>query len=109
MKRFGVSGEAVGRAKAAIAQNYFGRLETIDGVGDDLAYYEALGDWKLTSAYLSDIQKVTPQRVMDVPRKYLTFRISGFLNTFPSPSSATCRRPNIRPLYSIRLRHSVEA
>jgi zinc protease len=83
VKRFGVSGEAVGRAKAAIAQNYFGRLETVDGVGDDLATYEALGDWKLTSAYLSDIQKVTPQRVMEVARKYLTFTNLGVFEYVP--------------------------
>ncbi|HTG73253.1 MAG TPA: pitrilysin family protein [Terriglobia bacterium] len=83
VKRFGVSGEAVGRAKAAIAQNYFGRLETVDGVGDDLASYEAFGDWKLTSAYLSDIQKVTPQRVMDVARKYLTFTNLGVFEYLP--------------------------
>ena len=83
VKRFGVSGEAVARAKAAIAQNYFGRLETVDGVGDELAYYEALGDWKLTSTYLSDIQKVTPQRVMDVARKYLTFTNLGVFEYLP--------------------------
>jgi len=72
VKRFGVSAESVARAKAAIARDYFGRQETVDGVGDDLAYYEALGGWKLASTYLSDIQKVTPQRVMDAARKFLT-------------------------------------
>ena len=72
IKRFGVSGEAVARAKAAIAQTRLGKLETVDGVGDTLAYYEALRDWNLSSTYLTDIQRVTPQRVMDAARKYLT-------------------------------------
>jgi zinc protease len=73
IKRFGVTGEAVARAKAAIAQDYLSRLETVEGVGDNLAYYEALGDWKLSSTYLSDLQQVTPQRVLEAARKYLTF------------------------------------
>jgi zinc protease len=42
VKRFGATGEAVGRAKAAIAQDYLSRLETVEGVGTTLAYYEAL-------------------------------------------------------------------
>ncbi len=71
VKRFGVTGEAVARAKAAIAQDYFARFETVDGTGDELAIYEALGDWKRSTAYLDDIDKVTPQRVMDAARKYL--------------------------------------
>ena len=79
VKRFGVTGEAVARAKAAIAQAYFGRLETVDGIGDELSYYEALGDWKLSSAYLADIQKVTPQTILDVARKVL---VNGNLSVF---------------------------
>jgi zinc protease len=71
VKRFGVTAEATARAKATIAQDYFGRLETVDGIGDELAYYEALGDWKRSSAYLADIQKVTPQRIADAAKKYL--------------------------------------
>jgi zinc protease len=71
VKRFGVTGEAVARAKAGIAQDYFARLETVDGMGDELAYYEAQGDWKRSSAYLAEIQKVTPQRINDAARKYL--------------------------------------
>ena len=73
IKRFGVSGESVSRAKVTIAQEYFENLETVNGLADDLAYYESLGDWKLSSSYLFDIQRVTPQRVMDAARKYLTF------------------------------------
>ena len=83
VKRFGVSGESVARARAAIAQNYLGRLETVGGLGGDLAHYEALGDWKLSATYLADIQKVTPQRVMEVARKYLTFANLGVFEYLP--------------------------
>jgi zinc protease len=71
VKRFGVTGEAVARAKAAIAHDYFERFETVDGTGDELAYYEALGDWKRSSAYLSAIQRATPETILNAARKYL--------------------------------------
>ena len=72
VKRFGVSNEAVARAKVAVALNHLGELETIDGLGKSLAYYESLRDWTLSSTYLSDLQRVTPQRMMDAARKHLT-------------------------------------
>jgi zinc protease len=71
VKRFGVSAEAVARAKAAIAQDHFSRMETVDAIGDSLAYYEALKDWNWSSTYLNDIQRVTADRVMNAARKYL--------------------------------------
>jgi zinc protease len=83
IKRFGVSGEAVARAKASIAASYFGRLETVDGAGDDIAKYEALGDWKLSATHLTGIQQVTPARVMEVARKYLTFANLSVLEYLP--------------------------
>jgi zinc protease len=71
VKRFGVTGEAVARAKAAIAHDYFERFETVDGTGDELAYYEALGDWKRFTNYLSVVQRVTPETILNAARKYL--------------------------------------
>ena len=79
VKRFGVTGEAVARAKAAIAQDYFSKFETVNGRGDELAYYEALGAWKRSTTYLADIQKVTPKTILDAARKYLvTTNLSVF-------------------------------
>jgi len=72
VKRFGVSAEAVARAKAAIAQDHFNMMETVDGLGDSLAYYQALKDWNWSSTYLNDIERVTPERIASAARKYLT-------------------------------------
>ena len=72
VKRFGVNSEAVARAKAAIAQNHFSRMETVDSIGDTLAYFESLKDWAWSSTYLTDIQRVTPERIMNAARRYLT-------------------------------------
>jgi zinc protease len=83
IKRFGVSNEAVARAKVAVAQNHLAGLESIDGIGESLAYYEALRDWTLSSTYLSDLQRVTPQRVMDAARKNLTVENLSILEYLP--------------------------
>lgn len=79
IKQFGVTNESVARAKAQIAQNYLSRLETVDGIGEDLAMSEALGDWKRSTTYLAEIQAVTSPQVVDAVKKYLvTANLSAF-------------------------------
>ena len=80
IKQSGLTNETVARAKAQIAQEYLSQLETVDGIGKDLAENEALGNWKRSAAYLADIQKVTAQQVVDVVNKYLiSENLSAFL------------------------------
>jgi zinc protease len=72
IRKNGVTKEQLARAKALIAQNHYHSLETVDGVARDLAYYEALGDWKKSLQYLPLIQKVSVDDVVRVAKKYLT-------------------------------------
>src|SRR5215813_4505335 len=72
IKKNGVTKEQLARAKALIAQNHYQSLETVDGVAQALAFYEALGDWKKSLAYLPSIQKVSADDVTRVAKKYLT-------------------------------------
>src|SRR5215470_1326177 len=79
VKKNGVTKEQLARAKALIAQNYYHQLERVDGLAHDLAYYEALGDWKKSLGYVSAIQKVTIDDVIRLAKKYLTFEnLSAF-------------------------------
>lgn len=79
IKRFGVTKEALSRAKTLIAQNYYHHLETVDGIAAELAIYEALGDWKKSLTYLRTIQKITADDVMRVAKKYFSFEtLSAF-------------------------------
>src|SRR5262245_1527425 len=71
IKKSGATNETVGRAKAAIAQAYYHQLETVEGVGDSLGAYEALGDWKKSDEYIAAIQKITPADVLKVAKHYL--------------------------------------
>jgi len=72
LKKTGVSKEQLARAKTLIAQNHYHELETVDGQAHDLAYYEALGDWKKSRSYLAAIQKVSLDDISRVAKKYLT-------------------------------------
>ena len=72
IKKYGVTKEQVARAKALIAQNHYHELETVSGLAEDIAYWEALGDWKKAEAYLGAIQKVSADDVVRVAKKYLT-------------------------------------
>jgi zinc protease len=73
IKRSGVTAESVGRARAAVAREFLTRLERVEQISSALAFYEALGDWKQSQTYLSEIQQLTPERIRAVARKYLTF------------------------------------
>jgi zinc protease len=73
IKKFGVTKEPVERAKTLIAESHYHSLETVEGVAHDIAYYEALGDWKKSSEYLTGIKKVTVDDIARVAKKYLTF------------------------------------
>jgi zinc protease len=72
IKKSGVTQEQLARAKALIAQNYYHELETVDGLAQDMAYYEALGDWKKSFEYISAVQRVSADDVVSVATKYLT-------------------------------------
>ncbi len=77
IKKNGVTKEQLARAKALIAQNHYHSLETVDGVAQDLAYYEALGDWKKSLDYLRSVQKVSVDDVGRVAKK-VTFHYGQF-------------------------------
>ena len=79
IKKYGVTNERLARAKALIAQGYYHEIETVSGMAQDIAHYEALGDWKKSLSYLSAIRKVSAEEVIRVAKKYLVFEnLSAF-------------------------------
>jgi zinc protease len=73
IKKNGVTREQLARAKTLIARNHYHSLETVDGLAQDLAYFEALRDWKMSQTYLPAIQKISAEDVARAAQKYLTF------------------------------------
>jgi len=79
IKKNGVTKEQVARAKTLIAQDHYHDLETVDGLAQNVAYYEALGDWNKSSAYIPAIQKVSADDIARVAKKYLVIEnLSAF-------------------------------
>jgi len=87
IKKYGVTKEQLARAKALIAQNHYHEIETVSGMAQNIAYFEALGDWKKSLSYFGTIQKVSADDIVRVAKKYLT---SGNLSAFEYlPESVT--------------------
>ena len=87
IKRHGVSAEALARAKLAIARDYYERWETVENAANDLAYYEGVGDWKRSSTYLAEIQRVTSQGILELARKYFNFENLSVIEYLPDSSN----------------------
>ncbi len=83
IKRFGITDEPLARAKAMVAQDVYHRLETVEGIGEDLAYYEALGDWKQSGDYMPAIRDVKASEVVNVAKKYLTSQNLSAFEYYP--------------------------
>jgi zinc protease len=58
------------KARRQIERAMFKDLETMEGQASNLGYYQLLGDHGLADRHREAIKRVTPERVMDVARKY---------------------------------------
>jgi zinc protease len=72
IRRFGVSREELERAKVRIGADFYGRLETVEGTGEQLAIHESRGDWRRLAAFLPGIAEVTAGDVRRVATAFFT-------------------------------------
>lgn len=63
LRRYGVTEEQLSRAKTLVAQDYYHRIETVEGVADELVRQELLGGWKRMNRFLEGIQAVSTDDV----------------------------------------------
>lgn len=70
IRRFGISAEELARAKVMLAGGYYRRLETVDGLAEQLAINEAQGDWNRLASYLPRIQAVTVEDIQNAVEDY---------------------------------------
>src|SRR5262245_32425847 len=108
IKKSGVTNEAVGRAKALIAQNYYHHVETVQGVADDLGFYEALGDWKNSAEYIAAIKKVTPADVLRVAKQYLNTEHLSAFEYLPASDTRTSTADDYRQLVLAKVQGATE-
>ena len=108
IKTYGVTNEAVGRARTLIAQAHYHHLETVEGVGEDLGLYEALGDWKKSAEYIAAIQKVTPADVVRVAKQYLTTENLSAFEYLPESETRITTDEEYRQLVLDRVQAATE-
>ena len=87
IKQFGVTGEELSRAKALLAQEFYHRLETVDGIAEELSRQEALGDWKRTDDYLPGIQRIETSEVSRLANAYFTNENLGLFEYLPASAT----------------------
>ena len=96
IKKYGVTKEQLARAKTLIAQNHYHQLETVSGAAQDIAYYEALGDWKKSLSYLNSIQKVSADDIVRVAKKYLVFENLSAFEYLPESATRALNESDYR-------------
>jgi zinc protease len=58
------------KARRQVERGMFRELETMEGQASNLGYYQLLGDHRLADRHREAIQRVTPDAVMGVARRY---------------------------------------
>jgi zinc protease len=65
-----VSQDELTKAKRQIERGMYSDLETMEGQASNLGYYELLGDYRLADEHRDAIRRVSPDKLVEVARKY---------------------------------------
>ena len=74
------------RAKAQLELEYWKHRETATERAETIAYYNALGNWRRASNYVSEINKIEPSDIKRVANKYLRMDRCSLLEYLPAPA-----------------------
>lgn len=67
-----VSKEELARAKNKLISELLFKMNSNFGLAESLTYFQAVaGDWKYLTEHASVLEKITPQEIQDVAKKYL--------------------------------------
>ncbi|HXV13759.1 MAG TPA: pitrilysin family protein, partial [Candidatus Krumholzibacteria bacterium] len=65
-----VSESELDKARRQVERAMYRELETMEGQASNIGYYQLLGDFRLADRHREAIQRVTPDEIVDVARKY---------------------------------------
>jgi zinc protease len=80
----GPSPAEIGRARNAVESQYYHSQADVLGVATNLAYYEALGDYRLADDFVRRLKEVTPEAVSDAAGRLLRPERASLLAYAPS-------------------------
>ncbi|HEU5181757.1 MAG TPA: pitrilysin family protein [Candidatus Polarisedimenticolia bacterium] len=84
----GPSDAEIGRARNAVESQYYHSQADVLGVATNLAYYEALGDYRLADDFVRRLKEVTPDAVREGAGRLLLPEHASLLAYVPSDKSA---------------------
>ena len=73
----------IGRARSSVESQYYFSQADVLGVAMNLAYYEALGDYRLADEFVRRLQQVTPEAVSEVAGRILRSEAASLLTYVP--------------------------
>jgi zinc protease len=73
----------IGRARSAVESQYYFSQADVLGVAMNLAYYEALGDYRFADEFVRRLQEVTPEDVLEVAARILRTEAASLLAYVP--------------------------
>ena len=79
----GIAEAELGRARSAVESQYYFSQADVLGVAMNLAYYQALGDYRLADEFVRRLQEVTPEAVSQVAGKILRSDAASLLAYVP--------------------------
>ncbi len=65
-----VSESELDKARRQVERGMYRELETMEGQASNIGYYQLLGDYRLADRHREAIQRVTPDQIMEVARRY---------------------------------------
>ena len=78
--------EEIRRARSAVESSYYFSQTDVLGVATNLAYYEALGDYRLADEFVRRLQEITAEAVEDAAQKVLRVESASMLAYVPEQS-----------------------
>ena len=78
--------EEIRRARSAVESSYYFSQTDVLGVATNLAYYEALGDYRLADEFVRRLQEITAEAVEDAAQKVLRVESASMLVYVPEQS-----------------------
>ncbi len=77
------------KARSAVESQYYFAQSDVTGVSSNLAYYEALGDYRLADDFIRKLQEVTADAVVRAARAYLRPEGASLLGYLPEAAASS--------------------
>ena len=94
MRRHPPTAMEILRARSAVESQYYHSQGDVTGMATNLAYYQALGDYRLADEFVQKLQAVTPEAVGEAASSVLRMELASLLAYLPEDLPAPFAGPD---------------